>query len=58
MQLLSLIANRLEALEKSQTKRQLELSLETNTPLLLLAITAELAAHKNKFPNLERFNNI
>ena len=58
MQLLSLIASRLEALERSQTKGRLELSLGTNTPPLLLTLVAEPAVRKNKFPNLERFNRI
>ncbi|EMD63882.1 hypothetical protein COCSADRAFT_37628, partial [Bipolaris sorokiniana ND90Pr] len=33
-----------------------EASLEVNTLLLLLIITTELTAYKNKFPDLERFD--
>ena len=58
IQLLSLMASRLEALERSQTEGRSELSLGTNTPPLLSTLVAELAVRKNKFPNLERFNRI
>ena len=56
MQLLSLMASRLEALEQSQAERRLELSLEANTPPPLLTLVVELAVRKNKFPDLEHFN--
>jgi hypothetical protein len=56
MRLLSPIASRLEALERSQAKGRSELSLGANTPPLLLTLVAELAVRKNKFPDLEHFN--
>ena len=56
MQLLSPLANRLEALERNQTKGRLEPTSAINTTLLQLAIAAKLATRKNKFLDLERFN--
>lgn len=56
MQLLSPMASRLEALEKSQTEGRSEPSLGTNTPPPSLATTVEPAARKNKFPDPERFD--
>ena len=56
MQLLSPLANRLEALKQNQTEGRLEPTLAINTTLLQLATVAKLAARKNKFLDLERFN--
>ena len=56
MQLLSPLANRLEALKRNQTKGCLKPTSAINTTLLQLAIAAKLATRKNKFLDLERFN--
>ena len=58
MQLLSPLANHLEALKRNQTKGRLEPTLAINTTLLQLAAAAKLAARKNKFLDLEYFNRI
>lgn len=56
MQLLSLMASRLEALERNQAEGRLESSLGVHTPLPLLVTTAKLVARKNKFLDSKRFN--
>jgi len=56
MQLLSPMASRLEALERSQAEGRSEPSLEANTPPPLPTPVVEPAVRKNKFPDLERFN--
>ena len=56
MQMLSPMASRLEALERSQAEGRSEPSLEANTPPPLSTPVAELAVRKNKFPDLERFD--
>ncbi|EOA89226.1 uncharacterized protein SETTUDRAFT_26453 [Exserohilum turcica Et28A] len=56
MQLLSPIASRLEALERNQAEGRLESSPRVDTPPPPLTTVAKLAARKNKFPDLERFN--
>jgi len=56
MQLLSPMASRLEALERSQAEGRSEPSLEANTPPPLSTPVVEPAVRKNKFPDPERFD--
>ncbi|KAB2099860.1 hypothetical protein AG0111_0g11839 [Alternaria gaisen] len=56
MRLLSPMASRLEALERSQTEGRSESSLGANTTPSLSTPVAEPAARKNKFPHPEPFD--